>query len=303
MLVTYPTLFFIGPFIHLYQRAIFGHKYSLFRKWFILGIPILIYLLFIPYYLLDSTIKTTWSPFGGSEEYKWLASYLKIFLDWKFFLGFTIVYTVKTYYDAYNSTLSDIGNSATMQKKYKWFKLSLLAFIIIVCTNLIFIIFDYGYSTVFTLFLAISIHIIAYGAIIYSNVFDHKDPKDNIKYKTSPLTEVQIIGIKNRFNDFLVNEKPYLDDSFSLESATKLLNIPKHHLSQVINQEFESTFSKIIKDYRVEEACKLLELDAQNEKKIATIAYESGFADVSTFYRAFKELKKMSPSNYRESLF
>ncbi|WP_271784751.1 helix-turn-helix domain-containing protein [Aquimarina algiphila] len=138
------------------------------------------------------------------------------------------------------------------------------------------------------------------------NTFLNSKPIEIInhnKYKTSPLDKIKSVEIKEQFDKFFFEKKPYLNDTFSLEIAANALNIPKHHLSQVINQEFNSTFSKIVKKYRVDEASILLEEDRKKEKKLITIALESGFIDSSTFYRAFKELKDMSPSAYRKSLF
>ncbi|MEM7512522.1 MAG: hypothetical protein AAF388_16425, partial [Bacteroidota bacterium] len=57
------------------------------------------------------------------------------------------------------------------------------------------------------------------------------DPK---KYRHSPLQEKEILHYQHRINDFFDENKAYLQPDFSLASLSEAVDIPKHHLSQII---------------------------------------------------------------------
>ncbi|WP_299839408.1 helix-turn-helix domain-containing protein [uncultured Tenacibaculum sp.] len=302
MLVTYPTIFFIGPLIYYYQKKAYGIKISTLEKVLVFGWPIIIYIMFVPYYILDSEIKINWQWYNNKN---YALNYLKLFLNRAFFILNTLAFIGFAYYNILKSRRQNTNQGSNIA--YRWFRIAIIVFIFFLLLSLVFhFVLSHYSASFFTLFLSINIHIIAYGTILRPNSFTNTKPVDVInhrKYKTSPLDKSKSLEIKEKFSKYLFEKKPYLQGTFSLEIAASELNIPKHHLSQVINQELNSTFSKIIKKYRVDEASLLLEEDKTKEKKMIIIALESGFTDSSTFYRAFKELKNMSPSTYRKSLF
>ncbi|WP_299184012.1 helix-turn-helix domain-containing protein [uncultured Aquimarina sp.] len=301
MLITYPSVFFIGPLIYYYQKKLYDIRISIIEKTIVFGLPIVIYLLFIPYYLLESKIKVNWEWYNNKNYY---LGYLKLFLNKTFFVLIVLIFIGSAYFN-----ILKFNKQKSNQKQldiHRWFKVALVVFLAFILINLVlhYLLSNYG-SSLFTLFLTLNIHIIAYSIILNPSSFVNSKSIEiinDIKYKTSPLDKKKSLEIKEQFRIYFSEKKPYLDDNFSLEITANRLNIPKHHLSQVINQEFNSTFSKIVKKHRVDEASMLLEKDKEKEKKLITIALESGFVDSSTFYRAFKELKNMSPSAYRKSL-
>ena len=97
----------------------------------------------------------------------------------------------------------------------------------------------------------------------------------------------------------LIPEKElYLNPGFSLEMASKELNISKHILSQYVNEVLGKSFSTLIKEYRVEKAKQLI----VNDKNFTMegLGYDSGFSSKSTFFIAFKAITGLTPAEFKK---
>ncbi|WPO84426.1 helix-turn-helix domain-containing protein [Chryseobacterium sp. JJR-5R] len=100
---------------------------------------------------------------------------------------------------------------------------------------------------------------------------------------------------------FMETERPYLDEELSLQKLSLLVNISAHRLSEVINQDLNTNFYRLINAYRVEEVKKKLRNPEFDKYSILGIAFESGFNSKSTFNKIFKEETGMTPSEFKKS--
>lgn len=121
------------------------------------------------------------------------------------------------------------------------------------------------------------------------------------KYETSSLSSDQAIKIKQKLEKLISQEKPFLDAELTLKKLATQLEIPPHHLSRVINQEFKMNFSDYINSFRLAEATKRLIDPKYKHLKISALAYECGFNSVPTFNTLFKKVHKTTPTNYRRN--
>ncbi|MEP1096501.1 MAG: helix-turn-helix transcriptional regulator [Cyclobacteriaceae bacterium] len=121
------------------------------------------------------------------------------------------------------------------------------------------------------------------------------------KYETSSLGRLETQCIKEQLEQMIRKEKAYLDPALTLVSLSDLLSVKHHHLSQVINQEFQMSFSEYINSYRLKEAREKLQNPNYSHLKIASIAYDSGFNSLPTFNTLFKKVNRITPSQYRTS--
>lgn len=103
-----------------------------------------------------------------------------------------------------------------------------------------------------------------------------------------------------RLVDYFAAEKPYLEEEISLERVARRLDLRPDQLSAVINKELKTSFSGLIKEYRVREARRLMQ--AEPDMNLLRIAFECGFGSRSSFNRAFKELTDLPPVEYRRRL-
>ena len=125
--------------------------------------------------------------------------------------------------------------------------------------------------------------------------------KKSPKYKTSSLDLEDIVAWQETLSNYMEKEKPFLNDELKIESLANEVNIPTHHLSQIINQGFKKSFQDFINCYRVEEFKKRIINPNTSNKTILAIAYDSGFSSKSSFNRVFKSQTGMTPYEYKKS--
>jgi len=82
-----------------------------------------------------------------------------------------------------------------------------------------------------------------------------------------------------------------------IEEVAGVLNISKHSFCRYFKSRTNKVFSEFLSEVRVGNACKLL---IENRSSISQICYESGFNNISNFYRQFKHVKKVTPSEFQK---
>lgn len=97
---------------------------------------------------------------------------------------------------------------------------------------------------------------------------------------------------------FMEEKKPYLNPELRISDLSRLLDIPSHRLSAIINGSFHKNFFEFVNDYRVEEVKSKLPDPAYSHYTIDAIARECGFNSSASFYRVFKQSTGVTPSEY-----
>lgn len=85
-------------------------------------------------------------------------------------------------------------------------------------------------------------------------------------------------------------------ENLSIVELAGLMAMTPGHFARVFKRRFKMTPSQYILKVRVSVACELL---LNTKHLLSTIALETGFFDQSHFYRNFKYIKGISPSDYR----
>lgn len=122
----------------------------------------------------------------------------------------------------------------------------------------------------------------------------------NAKYERSGLKKSDEEKYLNKLLKYMDAKKPYLDIDLTIQDIAEALDIPRHYLTQVINERLKKNFYQFINEYRIEEVKKLLKDKDYNKYTLTAIAYEAGFNSKSAFNSAFKEIVGITPSEYRE---
>ena len=125
-------------------------------------------------------------------------------------------------------------------------------------------------------------------------------PEQN-RYRNSKLTEANKKAYATKIEEFMLKEKPYLNNELTLTSMASKLDLKPIHLSQVLNEEFKENFYAFINRYRILESQRLLKDERYQNYSIQAIAFEAGFNSMSTFNKAFKEIVGKSPSTYQKA--
>ncbi len=120
--------------------------------------------------------------------------------------------------------------------------------------------------------------------------------------KNKQLSEVLISDdINDKLINFISKEKPYLNPELSLQELADKIDVKRHHLSNVINQKHNKNFYEFINQYRIEEVKVLMSNPKNKNYKLISLAYDSGFNSKASFNRIFKQMTKMTPSQFISS--
>ena len=123
----------------------------------------------------------------------------------------------------------------------------------------------------------------------------------NQKYEKTGLSTAFSLELRHKLEQLMVTEKPYLNQELHLDDIAHLLNISKHHASQVINENFGVNFYEFVNKYRIEEAKFHLVANARIKSlSISEIAFLCGFNNRVSFYKAFKKEAKSTPTEFME---
>lgn len=93
--------------------------------------------------------------------------------------------------------------------------------------------------------------------------------------------------IKDRIIKEVEVKEQYTDPNFKLEDLAKLIGLPKHQVSKIINQEFGVDFNSFINKFRIDKAKELFL--SKDDFQISDVMYDVGFNNSTTFNRAFKK--------------
>ena len=245
--------------------------------------------------------------FGGSQYYTFFkaisdfqAIFSVLFVGILLFRSYHIVhiFSLKNKKEAHGERLIDT----------RWLKYTLiLLFILFIVWTVLVILFlinnDYR-SYFYIVWIGISIAIYWLGHVgVYKNLIikERKKIKSYERDRQFTITEPKgeskhIISLQN----YLVNEKRFLDSSLTLEKVAEELLLSTGHLSRIINTELGTNFSSYLNNLRVEEAKAYLLNPDFSKYTLAAIGLEAGFNSKSTFHTAFKKATGQTPLQFKK---
>lgn len=120
------------------------------------------------------------------------------------------------------------------------------------------------------------------------------------RYARSGLRDDQADEYLNRLLRFMNDEKPYLSGDLSISDLSRKTGIPKHFITEVLNEKYGRNFFSFINEYRVREVLARLNDPRYQHYTILAIAFDAGFNSKSTFNSFFKAYTGKTPSAYRQ---
>lgn len=100
-----------------------------------------------------------------------------------------------------------------------------------------------------------------------------------------------------RMNDVIDYALNHFQEPISLEVIAEKANMSKNAFCRYFKKRTNKTFFQFLIKIRIEYACKLL--FREKELSVATVSELSGFQNIANFNRKFKELKNVTPTQYR----
>ncbi|MCP4152874.1 MAG: helix-turn-helix transcriptional regulator [bacterium] len=107
-------------------------------------------------------------------------------------------------------------------------------------------------------------------------------------YESSKLDPIESKKVLSKLTVLMGGKKIYREDNLSLRELAKRLHTSVHFLSQLINEQMESSFYEMVNRYRIEEVKMRLGDPAQAETPILDIAFDADFSTKPSFNRYFK---------------
>lgn len=107
--------------------------------------------------------------------------------------------------------------------------------------------------------IAIFLILLGYFGITQVDVFSKRASKSTLmeeikpKYVNSGLNNSEVERLHQTLIQILQTEKPFLNPELTLQDLATLVNLPVHHLSQVINEKEQKNFYDLINEWRIEE--------------------------------------------------
>ena len=283
--------FLQGPLLYIYSKTIFNQR---LRK--------SDFLHFLPFILFTISSFGIHQEFDGQWEITILFAKLISLISYPCF----IIYT-------YPKRLNNlkIYNADNNLLELSWIRIIAILFLISTGISLVRFAIELSVGVSYfklwdliryiILITVIGFYGLKYG-MVYRPEISLNPNKIEQKYKNSPLKIEEISSFSVEVNDFFKKNNSYLQSDFSLASLATSINIPKHHLSQVINEEMHTTFYDLVNSKRIEYAMLLIEEKNNRHLTLEGLGYECGFNSKSTFFHNFKKHTGKTPGQYKKEI-
>lgn len=119
------------------------------------------------------------------------------------------------------------------------------------------------------------------------------------RYARSGLKNDMADEYLRRLIEVVENEKLYLNSNLTIDDLSHNTGIPKHHITEVLNEKYNRNFFNFINEYRVREVINRISDPKFNRYTILSIAFDSGFNSKSTFNTLFKSFTGKTPSEFK----
>jgi len=113
-----------------------------------------------------------------------------------------------------------------------------------------------------------------------------------------PPDEARRIAAK--LDAIFVAEKVHLNPDLGLSDLAQMLDLPRNHLSFVINSELGMNFYDLVNGWRVKEFRSLAADPRRDGDKLLTLAFDAGFNSKPTFNKVVLKLTGKTPTQVRQ---
>jgi AraC-like DNA-binding protein len=298
-----PFPFLAGPLLYFYLKTLISKKTAFARMNFLHFIPFglcVVYL--IPYYFQSTAdkLQNMHAERPGSTLGEWFYVRSALLIAQFLVYLFAVIWMLVKYSKQVKEKSIRVDESVHFQIKF-----------LVISSVSLWIIGVLRYALDPTpktsLLLLLCVGVIIYGlgyiCLIKPEVVSGAGEETQLplaKYENSNLSSQRSERYLKRLLQIMEAEKLYTDCELSLQKVAEKLSIPPRHLSQIINEQLNQSFSDFVNFYRVEEVKKNLLDPSKKHYSILAIAEDSGFNSKSSFNSVFKKHTNITPSEFRD---
>lgn len=125
-------------------------------------------------------------------------------------------------------------------------------------------------------------------------------PREEVRLETAPAPEDQDISateaLMEKIHQQMEVQQIFRSKGLTVADLAESVGSNRTYVSACINNEAGQSFSDYVNKWRIDYAMKLLKSDPT--LTIAEVADKAGFTDRTTFYRSFKKISGMSPTEW-----
>lgn len=137
--------------------------------------------------------------------------------------------------------------------------------------------------------------VLASSVVVYLRLRSGEAPIEPYQDRRIPEAEAAIQ--LQALAELMARERLHRDPGLTLPRLARRLGIPQTRLSQLLNDNNQTSFKQYLAQLRVVEAKALLQ--QLPPKPLDVVAEEAGFQSMSTFHSAFKKLAGITPAAFR----
>jgi AraC-like DNA-binding protein len=131
---------------------------------------------------------------------------------------------------------------------------------------------------------------------------ERNESKPIVKYEKSGLKSDDANNYLTILMQYMEKEMPYLQGELALQDISLALDIPKHYLTQIINEKLGKNFYNFVNEYRVDEFKKRIVDPKNSNLTLLGIAMDCGFNSKSSFNAIFKQITGKTPTQYKKEI-
>lgn len=131
---------------------------------------------------------------------------------------------------------------------------------------------------------------------------DHEThAKEELNYHKADLPVVNEEDAE-KLRALMTEEQPFLESALTINDLSRMMDIPPHQLSRIINRHFGMNFFEFVNQYRIEYFKQLAANPKYQHYSLLGLGLECGFNSKSSFNRVFKEHTGLTPSAVRKQI-
>ena len=123
---------------------------------------------------------------------------------------------------------------------------------------------------------------------------------DTEKYIDKKIESDEARAMAEQLHTLMQTNALHKDPNIKLKTLAEKLNTSSHYLSQLLNDNLDTSFSRYINNWRVETAKEMIKKN--NQFTLEAIGLEAGFSSKSSFYSTFKKITGTTPAAYKREL-
>ncbi|PJZ84271.1 helix-turn-helix domain-containing protein [Leptospira harrisiae] len=289
--------FCIAPFFSFAVTRYFGiPKENQIWFGFFLIVPTLFFLVHIPFFLLSGEDKILSLKKVSQNEFLSESNLFQMLT-----LCFSLLVFFRTYF-RFQSVLGEFSENFDSEGKLFSRYILVLIFWLFLC--ILFCIFFPGKPSESVSNIGFSVWVLGFAwhriyldKKLYDTHSSLQTKSNTNKYKKSHLADQKLNELGKHLENLLNNKELILDENLNLAKISKILGLTSHTTSQVCNRYFDQSLIEIIRNKRIEFAKKIL---IESDTPVLRVGFDVGFNSKNAFIRAFKEITKVTPSEYRK---